>query len=154
MPYVSSWTPLTLPRHADRTLPQVLWLEPGYVFWAFDKGFLNGLIGAEAEQLLKLARSIRLPRGTVPLAADYIVDRAGRLVDMEISLASTPRSGMRLDRIDLGAAYDLSRPRRDLTADKLLVRAVKTIVFGSAGARVNRRRAEQFFEEPDNFIAP
>ena len=153
MPYISNWEPLKLPRHAGKTLPQVVWTEPGYLFWLVENQVLGGHDGANAVRLANLSRSIRIPLTGTPMMAEYVVDRAGRFSSLELVPASQPSSGsLRLDRLDLGIAHDMARPHRDLQGGELLVREVRLILFGSSPGRMTRQRAELFFDNPDNFV--
>lgn len=155
MPYLSNWIELTRGRHVGKSLPQVVWVEPGYLFWLVENQVLGGMAGAEASRLAQLARAIRIPMAGTALLAECVVDRAGRFSSLDLVPAASPPSGsLRLDRLDLGVAHAMARPHRDLRGGELLVQSVKKILFGPGPVRMTRQRAERFFEDPSNFIAP
>jgi len=153
-----SWTELNFGKHAGKSLPQILFADPDWFFWAVDKNVFatRPVLSREAAILSTRARNIRIPgpdAGT--RTVEYIVHPpTGKFShfaivprDREPHDGSSP--AFRLNVIDM------SVPRRIAEYDKLgcrsLVSSLKFYVFGSKSARVTRERAEAFFSNAANF---
>ena len=150
-----TWTPLDFGRYRGKTLPQVLFTDPDYFFWALAEGALRDFL-VEADDLRRKATHIRVRQiGPDGLAVEYIIQpRDGRLADVTFVPKAQPLhdGGSRSVRMDV---IDLSVPRRLAPYDKMgggiVVAALKGHYFEDRHARVTRRRAERFFEDPGNF---
>lgn len=157
------WTPVELGkfRGKGKTLPQILFKDPDWFFWAWENGcFANpAAVFEEASRIQAKARTIRIPpqRGsTAPSAVEYRFDsRTGDFVNLQIvpasrsaSVGTTPTY-----RTD---CFDLSIPRQQRNYDKGgykgFLSSLKFALFGDASARMTRERCEAFFDNPDNFL--
>jgi hypothetical protein len=150
------WTPIPFvrSRHAEQTLPQVMFVDPDWFFWAAEEGlFQYGSIATDAEKVLVRACRIRIPDDGTPRQVMYAIDR-GRFEGLHIV-----RAGIILDGGGSGACFDnhidMSFPRQmheyDKGGGKILIRDVKEYLFGSPHYRMTRDRAEAFFEDDRNF---
>ncbi len=52
-----AWSELTFGKHKGKTLPQVLFADPEYFFWAYEERVFKGGLAAEAEELAKRLES-------------------------------------------------------------------------------------------------
>ncbi len=151
------WTELSFGKHEGKTLPQVLFADPDWFFWAFEEGVLqkNGF-KAEADALHRKATRIRIPpTGPEELVAEYLVHVGGKFGALDIVPRSRPlhegsSPAFRSDFIDL------SVPRRiakyDKRGCKMLVDSVKFHLFGNAKTKMTRQRCEAFFDDASNFV--
>src|ERR1035441_3239065 len=98
------WTELMFGKHYGKTLPQLAFTDPDYLFWAMDEGVFNryGLRG-EARLVCQRATHIRIPqRVGENLVAEYtFCSSDGRFVYLELVPENSPvhqGSGSKLDR--------------------------------------------------------
>jgi len=151
-----TWTRLNFGRHEGKTLPQVLFTDPDWFFWAYENGILTKVLPEEAKELYRKARSIRVPQsGGEKKVIEYIIHQpTGRFGTIQL----VPES-----RLDHEAAsptlrsdvIDLSIPRQIASYDKFggktLILALKHILFGNGKYNMTKRRCEEFFENDENF---
>jgi hypothetical protein len=155
-----SWTVVDFGKYRGKgkTLPQILFSDPDWFFWALGQGVFKGALATEAAELDRRARNIRVPPDENGNArdAEYLIHAsAGKFgaIDLIPKTQPTHQGGspaLRLDRIDL------SVPRRikgyDKLGYKLLIDALKFHLFGNSNARITKERAERFFEDDSKFI--
>lgn len=157
-----AWTTLTFGRHKGKSLPQIVFSDPDWFFWAHEEGTFRGKgrLETEAEEIHKRACAIRIPE-TVEvgddddLVVEYLIHQpTGKFAKFEIVPKSRPlhvgsSPASRLPVIDLSA------PRRIGQYDKLgyriMIGELKYYVFGDPSYHMTRRRCERFFEDDDNF---
>ena len=153
------WTAVTFGKHRGRTLPQIIFRDPDWFFWAMENGALRArALATEAARLNRLARNIRIPTGPDGgrRVALFIIHPAyGRFDHLE--LAPIERKGLststlRRDRIDLSLPRTISGGM-DKTGAARLIADVKGYLFGSS-ARMTRTRCETFFDDGANFVDP
>ena len=56
------WSTLEIGKHPGRSLPQILFSDPDYFFWAVEKKIFQGRLAAEAAELAWKARHIKIPQ--------------------------------------------------------------------------------------------
>lgn len=153
------WTELTFGKYAGRTLPQVAFADPDWLFWAVEEGVFKGasVLRDDATEVYRRAKRIRIPQDVgEQLVAEYSVcQKDGRFANVEVVPASRcPHQGssptMRLP------FFDLSVPRRlcayDKAGGRALVGALKVYVFGDPDYRLTKERCEAFFDDDSNFV--
>lgn len=152
-----SWTELSFGKHKGKTLPQVLFSDPDWFFWAVDeKTVFRAPFVEEAQELHRKATHIKI-RQEAPeeLLAEYVIHPSGAFTDLNFVPSSRPRheGGSRTLRKN---CIDLSLPRQfkgyDKLGCKMLVGALKHHYFGDSGYKMTRKRCEEFFDEDDNFL--
>lgn len=152
-----SWTILTFGKHEGKTLPQVIFSDPDWFFWAIDKEIFKGSLASEARELDRKARNIKLPQKNKKerMVAEYAIHPSTRSFGhMELVPESRPHhvGSTPTFRKDV---IDLSTPREMANYDKLvcsiLIHSVKYYLFGNRSARMTRKRCEEFFENDENF---
>ena len=59
-----AWTKLWFSKHKGKTLPQVMFSDPDWFFWAFENGVFGekGRLEAEAKDVYRKAQSIKIPQ--------------------------------------------------------------------------------------------
>lgn len=152
-----AWSTLKFGKHIGKTLPQIVFADPDWFFWAIETNVFNGPLKHESETINVRARAIRIPNNTAgDLQAEYLVHPpTGKFGDMEIVPASRPlhQGSSPAFRMDV---IDLSVPRKIASYDKLgcktLVSCAKCVLFGSSSARMTKERCEMFFDDSTNFV--
>lgn len=154
------WTPLTFGKHEGKTLPQILFTDPDWFFWACEAGaFQNhGLeLQAEAERIHAKATSIRIPQtGPDRLHVEYLLsENTSACIGLRIvgenyrDPAPDPLSTERADHIDL--SYPRQLRGYDKGRYKVFISSFKHHYFGNASATMTRQRCEAFFDDGSNF---
>jgi len=151
-----SWTPLRFGKHIGKTLPQVLFVDPDWFFWAYDKGIIKGYtITQEASKIHAKATSIRVPQtGAEPLIVEYnFFD--GKSYGFDIVEKSRPQHAGSTVTIR-GQQIDMSVPMRvkgyDKLGYKLFIGSLKSAIFGKANVRMTKEKCEAFFDDDSNFV--
>jgi hypothetical protein len=153
-----AWTEVNFGKWADKgkTLPQIVFSDPDWFFWAVEKQTFFGPLAAEAADIARKAKRIKIP-GAAPgekKVRYFIHPSVDKFAGAEVVPSDRPphvgSSGTRESQF-----FDLSMPRRiapyDKHGGKLLVRAVKYQIFGSGSVRLTKERCENFFNDPANF---
>jgi hypothetical protein len=150
------WSKLWFGRHKGKTLPQVVFKDPDWFFWAMEDKIFRGKILNEAREIYRKSQSIRIPKnGSKKLVAEYYIHSpTEKFACMEIVPASRP------DHVGSSVTFredviDLSIPRQISSYDKLgcnyLISNLKYYLFGSSSYRMTKARCEAFFEDDGNF---
>ncbi len=140
--------------HFGRTLPQIVFRDPDWFFWAREQRIFAWPQSHEAERIYRRATAIRVPNcefGSV--VVEYLVDRSsGRFAGMQLVRPGSGATNPNFPR----HIIDLSVPRQlhkyDKTGMKIMIKDFKEIVFGDSKIKLTRRRAESFFDDDRNFV--
>lgn len=153
-----NWTSLNFGKHEGKTLPQVLWSDPDWFFWAVESNVFDKRpsLKSEASDLSSKARRIKIPDGIEDdPEVEYLVhipsEKFGTFyivnADKPVHQGSSPAYRQ--------IVIDLTIPRSianyDKTGYKLFLQSLKFYIFGSSSARITKKRAEDFYSEPANF---
>jgi len=154
-----AWTELWFGKHKGKTLPQLAFADPDYLFWALEEGVFDGkgALEREAEIVGERAQRISLPPSPDggPRVVEYLIHRPTKKfglcdvvpADRELHVGSSPAFR--------GDCFDLSVPRQiaryDKSGCKTMVKSVKSYLFGSSKARMTKKRCEDFFDDEANF---
>lgn len=152
------WKTLDFGKHEGSSLPQVLFRDPDWFFWAHGEGILakRPLYRREAEAIYARATSIRIRQdGPERLRVEYLLQPTdGRFAGFEIVEESRPahHGTTRTHRAD---HIDMSFPCRLVNYDKLgcaiLVGDLKNLFFSDESIRMTRKRCEAFFDDLSHF---
>jgi len=139
-------------------LPQIIFADPDWFFWAYEKGALakNGVPQREANEIYRKATSINIPakEGTDKVAEYVIHPTTKNFGGFEIVPRSRPQhqGGSTTLRMDV---IDLSVPRRIAQYDKWgsgrIIELMKHHLFGSESHRMTKKRCEDFFDDDSHF---
>ena len=151
------WTEVKFSKYKGKTLPQIVLMDPDWFFWAIEKGvFKTGALKAEAKEIWKKARHIRIPKSD---ATNWKVEYtrypgSGKLTDVSVVPASHPRhfgssETVRSDHFDLSTPWQFAD--YDKMGSRIMVGAIKSYVFGNSEVRMTRNRCERFFNDDSNF---
>jgi hypothetical protein len=152
------WTKLGFGRHEDKILPQLVFSDPDYFFWAYEKRVFidKGSLEQEAEKIFERATQIRIPpKGGERRVAEYVLyspdGTFGVLQLVPVSQARHEGSpALRFDVIDLRIVRQIKK--YDKGGGKRLIRTVKFHLFGSETVRLTAKRCASFFEYDRNFV--
>jgi len=150
-----TWTAVDVGKYRGKgkTLPQIVFDDPDWFFWAIGQRVFRGTLADEAERIDGRARRIRVPPSDGrPRVAEYTRrSRDGAFTVLELVETSRPPHSRSERRPWIDLSY--ATGSYDKTGCRLLVSAAKFALFGSATYRLTRRRAEAFFDDDDNFAS-
>ncbi|WP_432357041.1 hypothetical protein [Sporosarcina sp. UB5] len=148
------WTVLGFGKHEGKTLPQVIFTDPDWFYWAYENDILKGKIPqSELQDVYKKSRNIKIP--LKEHHAEFVFDGIrGNFVDLKLVPIDRPRhvgssKTLRLDRIDM--ALTRYAKEYDKLGYNLLIPILKEILFGNSKVRITKKRAENFFGNSINF---
>lgn len=152
------WSTLNFGKHSGKSLPQVLFADPDWFFWAVEKEVFHDrpLLKTESELLLRRARNIKIPasRHPDPVVEYFVHHPTGKFAHFDV-IPRDRGAHIGSSRTFRSDVIDMSVPRRlapyDKTGCKSLVSSLKHHVFGNKSARITRERAEAFFDDASNF---
>lgn len=153
-----NWTPLDFGKYKGKTLPQVLFSDPEWFFWACAQGVFKSRPKHrdQASALLAKAKSIKVPQtGTEKIVAEYVFhplvkkfagfDLVPDSQDHHVGSSPTRR----LDYIDLSIPYNTAT--YDKLGGKLMIQSLKRHLLGGEEVRMTRKRCEEFFNDNSRF---
>jgi hypothetical protein len=160
-PVRSHWALLEFGKHVGKTLPQILFTDPDWFFWAFEEDAFacqDWITVDEVERIQRRAKSIRIPSRYGPgLAVEYIISE-GRFEGLRLTPADAVVGGGINRTSYLKSVFDMSVPRKwrgyDKSGMRTMLRDLKEILFGDPSRRMNRRRCEEFFDDVGRFRNP
>lgn len=153
-----TWTNLKFGKYQGKSLPQIVLIDPDYFYWAIENGvFKTGQLALEADDILYKSKNIKIPASQPPNSlVEYVFEySSGKLADVKIvpknQIAHSGSSGTHRN-----VTFDMSIPRQKAPYDKLggkfITTAIKKYVFGNAATRLTKKKCEDFFDDPNNFI--
>lgn len=151
-----TWNGLPFGKYMGLTLPQVLFTDPGWFFWAHRLP-LRGEVGYEASILEAKAAHIRVPQADGDrLVVEYVIDpRGGGLAAVQFVPEAVAGDG--------GGSTSFTRPYIDLsipsqlapydkTGGKIIINFLKETYFGSTKHKMTRERCGEFFNDMSHFL--
>lgn len=150
------WTVVDFGKYRGRKkiLPQIVFDDPDWFFWALGAGAFHGPLAAEAEHVARRARRIKVPPDDgEPRVAEYTHGgRDGLFAVLELVEVSRPLHARSVRRAWIDLGYPFSLHRYDKGGGRRLVRTAKFALFGIVSAPVPRPRAAALFEDDRNFV--
>lgn len=150
-----SWSVLGFGKHEGKTLPQVLFTDPDWFYWAYENDVLKGKIThIEIQSVYEKSRNIKITQKDHH--AEFVFDGIrGVFTDLKLVPFDRPRhvgtsKTQRLNKIDI--ALIRYAKEYDKLGYNLLIPILKEMLFGKSNARISKNRAEEFFNNPDNFV--
>lgn len=153
-----SWTNINFGKYKGKTLPQIIFADPDWFFWACEKDVFRDRpsLAHEAQDIYRKARRIRIPQsGGETLVAEYYLDPSNKLL-ADVRIVSESRREhtgssptQRLSVIDL--AFTRQQKEHDKQGGKILISRLKQIVFGNQRYRLTKEKCEEFFSDNSNF---
>lgn len=152
------WTEVHFGKHKGKTLPQIIFSDPDYFFWAYEKGLFTGYLLEEAEEVYRKATSIRIPQPQTgeKLVVEYAINPpSGSFYDFKIvpksrSLHKGSTSTFRDNKIDMNIPREMKK--YDKMGYKLFLKYLKINIFRNGNYRFTKKNCEDFFANDKNFI--
>ena len=148
-----NWTPVNFGqyRKKPKTLPQIMFSDPDWFFWAYEKGAFKGGLATEARHIYRRARKIKVPqRDGQRMLVKYDPHYTGKFGTMQLI-----PDGPYLVNLNVSPVIDFKIPRIyaqcDKTGNKNFISALKTIYFGDGSKRMDKKACEDFFNDDSNF---
>jgi len=150
------WSEIRFGKHKGMTLPLLMFRDGGWFFWAIAKDVFRGHLAYEAKDIYQKATNIRIPKNRgKDVVVEYIVHpHSGTFVDVTIVSRDQPMATnvyTRSSVIDMSTPHRIAGGRPDKLGFKLFIQCLKFYVFGSESYRINRERAEDFFNDTSYF---
>ena len=149
------WTQLTNTKHKGKTLPQVIFNDPDYFFWAYENKVFKGHLSIQADEVYQKARNIKVPQtGEYKSVVRYLIHKPTRKF---ATIELIPESSLDYRGPDLILnVIDLSVPRQISRYDKLgsknIISGTKAILFKNPVCKMTKTRCEEFFDDDNNFV--
>jgi hypothetical protein len=146
-----NWTTIGFGKHKGKTLPQVMFKDPDWFFYLYQKGAFKGALAREADDIICKARRVKVPtRNGQQMFVKYIIHHKGKFGTMEL----VP-SGQTYGLSNVSEVIDFAVPWQMARYDKLgyknFLSAFKAIVFGNASCRMSKKACAVFFDDDRNF---
>ena len=150
-----TWTTLKFGKHEGKTLPQAMFSDPDWVFWAHDCRIFREPQDAEAEEVAYRARNIKIPKiDWKNWRIEYEFSLDHKFVNFSIIEAKNAVYEHPYTKIS--THLDLSLPRNlkhyDKLGGKLMLSKFKYYYF--IGSKLTKEKCENFFYDSRNFIWP
>ena len=152
---IPRWTAVKFGKHEGKTLPQILFRDPDWFFYMYSQGAFagNGDLEAEAEEIYRKARAIKVPPGYKALF--IIHSPTGKFGTLQVVPSSELEHGEPMLHVIVKDVIDMEVPitisSYDKTGYKSLIGCLKLFLFEDRSRRMTKSRCEEFFEEDDNF---
>jgi hypothetical protein len=152
------WKPVSFGKHRGKTLPQILFKDPDWFFWALEEDVFRGKHPErEITDIAQKAQNIAPKEGTPEsMLVQYTIHPiVEKLADVDLVPHSRPAHEgssptQRKHCFDLSFGRELAN--YDKTGADIIIRAIKFHYFGDCGYRMTKARCEAFFDEPSNFF--
>jgi hypothetical protein len=147
------WTTIGFGKHKGRTLPEVIFDDADWFFWAYEEDIFKGALGREVREVYRRARAVRIPEqdGQRMLVEYRFEPRSGKFATMFLI-----PDGPIFERQTVSSVIDFCVPRSCASYDKSgcknLVFAFKAIYFGNQSHRLSKQAREDFFSDDANFV--
>jgi hypothetical protein len=145
------WSVLTFGKHKGLSLPQVLFRDPDWFFWAIANNVLYGRPGKEAEELIERSRRIKVPiNEPKDTEIEYQHEPGGKFCSIRFVKACIPgqRYAVRSKVLDL--KYIRECKIYDKRGYRKLIAWIRRHYF--RGRNLTKRAVEKFFSDDRNFL--
>jgi len=157
---MSEWSVLRFSKYKEKSLPQIIFQDPGWFFWAIDKSIfnpeINPMLAFQARLLFKKATHIKPPflgKGR-PVVQYFVNQRSGKFSHIKVVSDTIMPSELGGAPLLTKTVIDWSIPRNlnfyDRAGTESIVRQSKVLFFG-VDFQMSRARAEDFFDKDRNF---
>ena len=152
------WSIVYFGRHKGKTLPQIIFSDPDWFFWAIEEEVFKDRdsLAAEAQEVYEKAAKIKIPNNdNGELVVEYFVHKpSGKFSGFRVIPSSTPNHGGSSSSFK-DKVIDMSVPRKlaryDKWGCKQLLSSLKLYVFGNKSVHMTKKRCEDFFDTSSNF---
>jgi len=153
-----NWTPLKFGKHKGKTLPQIMFSDPDWFFYVWDKGGFdnNSYYNDQATAIHAKATSILIPQSDSEVReVEYnFSDTNGKSIGFDLIPVCRPQHRgatltKRSDHIDMSIPHQVAN--YDKLGYKLFLCSMKFYFFGNESLRMTRERCEEFFNDDTKF---
>ena len=156
--------PIEVPfgKHEGRTLEWIFFHDPGYIWWLIEEevDLREDEVKERFDQLVRRASHLRIP-GLCPWCKERPVTRmflthprGGGLAAVTFDCDVCEPLGGSTSVECIPSFYTPDHFRSyDKTGAEIMIAAIKYAYFGSSSARMTQKRMEDFFDDPNNFVA-
>jgi len=151
------WSEVNFGKFSGSSLPQIIFKDADWFFHAYENGYFKGPVAAEARELYRRARSIKIPqRNGQNMVVQYLSHPDLKSSTVKFGTMGLIAEGPGLGHLNVSPVIDFHVPRSmaryDKTGKKNFVAALKAILWGDPSKRMNRRACEAFFSDDENFV--
>jgi hypothetical protein len=154
------WKALKFGKHSGKTIPQILFTDPAYFYWAMENDVFYGRLKVQADLADLRSRMIVLKgrkRGSYDI--EWVYDPDGAFCYIQVidphrpwHVGSSQRQRTKYVDLNLLRRESAYNPRRrDRRGYKRLLRCLREILFEDEGVRFSRKRCDDFFSDRSNF---
>ena len=152
------WTIINFGKYREKTLPQVMFSDPDWFFWAWENAVFDKreTLKRQAQDIYNKSRNIKIPESCgIDMEVEYYIHHPkGKFSHFKIvprnqsaHVGSSP--AFRSSIIDMRVPRDVSS--YDKLGCRNLLDSLKFYVFGKENARMTKDRCERFFNDSNNF---
>jgi hypothetical protein len=145
------WTPVHFRKHEGKTLPQILWNDPDWFYWAIENHVFEDKpnLQQEAKILYAKSRSIKVPQtGPTTRGVQYNYHQgkmAGfRVIPEDCAVEKLPT------HIDLYLVRESHE--YDKRGYKMFLKNLKYVCLGDADMKMTKERCEDFYDDASRFL--
>lgn len=155
-----SWSELYFGKHIGKTIPQVMFSDPDWFFWAYENGAFKGAVKREADLIYVRATNIRIPQGDgkEELVAEYFFHQPTMKFANVLLVPKSRPNHQGSSATIRSEVLDLSIPRNNAKYDKfgckLMIDAIKILVLKNGNVRMTKAKCEAFFDDLSRFTRP
>ena len=152
------WSMVYFGKHKGKTLPQIIFSDPDWFFWAIEEEVFEnrGSLAAEAQEVYDKATHIKIPNNeNDELVVEYFIHKpSGKFSGFQVIPSSTPNLGGSSSSFK-DKVIDMSFPGKLASYDKrgneYLLYSLKDCVFGNKSLHMTKKKCEDFFDSSNNF---
>lgn len=137
---------ITFGKYKGHTIPWVAFHDPEYLFKISETATEFKSLKDDLNFVCYTSKRIKVPGNR---RIRYITNAEGQFESIEVEHPFFDDGDVYQDMIDL--SYPISLGRNSRAVCKLLVRQLKSLLFGSPRKRMTEESCQQFFRNPDNF---
>ncbi len=148
-----TWTTLKFGKHEGKTLPQAMFSDPDWVFWAHDCRIFREPQDAEAEEVAYRARNIKIPKSD---PENWRIEYRFTHDDLfsGFSIIDNKSAAHPSENSKISEYLDLTVPRRmnkyDKFGNQLMLNNFREYYFN--GEKLTREKCDRFFIREQNFL--
>lgn len=153
-----SWAEVPFGKYQGKTLPQILFLDGDYFFWAYEDALFQdrGNLEKQADEIYNKSRAIRVPQSSEgQIVVEYFIHPISNdFSHFKLVPASRPdhqgaSPTIRRPVVDMGLVREIKT--YDKSGYRRLVQDIKAMIFGSLNIKLTKSRCEEFFSDDTNF---
>ena len=154
-----AWNSLTFGKHKGKNLPQILFSDPDWFFWAISNNVFDNKsasILSQAKDIYTKSTNIKIPDNIDDdLEVEYFIHSPSNKFSHFTIIPSSKPIHQGSSGTCRSPLIDMSIPKQIASYDKLgcknLISSLKYYIFGNKSARLTQKKCEDFFDDDNNF---